>query len=1522
MVRLLKQMILIVVVNSALLLISFNAQSANTFSQHLSVNDGLSQATVNDIYQDDQGYLWISTENGINLYDGYRFRVLSGFDDQFENSGFYKVIQDKQGLMWLIATQGLFTYDKNSDDFQLVLSHAPEKKEEFIVDVVEGQGQKMWIASAKYILAYDKKTAQLKTVVDLSDALVKTERIFEIFLREHFLFIATRAGVYVLNTTSGQWKKLPSINDSQLVKEDDLDKVYNLYVSPEKQLYLGTYSGVYAVNVANVASFLSDDASLERYRLIDKNTNSWAFKATEDALYVGSYSGLSKIDLTTDSAEQIIAYNDVYEDINNNVVTAIHQDKQGGFWLGSLVTGIYKWDPRLSLVTNLRYQKSNPNRLSNNVVWSIEQSRQDSDFIWIATEDGINQLSLSTGQVSRYLMNRQSKSVFSASYITQLKEDSQHRLWLLSAKGIKLFDTKTKQLIQPDFSTEVLDYLATDQYAIYLDTDDYLWSLTGKAFKRINVNTGEVDELKELEPYYDDSDIFNILGFLPNSKEMLLSTYNSLISFNVETRKTRLLYTNPEVIENDWAYIDSWVIDSQNVLWLAYSSVGLVGLDAESLQLKYSFNKKQSGIDNNIYGLALDADGDIWFSSHNGIYNLNRKTLHVRNFNIADGFSAREFNANAFEKINDHLFAYGSINGVSLFDPSALKATSFQGELSVHVTNIEVLSRDIRLPFILVENKPIELAYDDVGIRFDFSAFTYKHQDLQYNYRLHGSKNVNYPDTKDNFITFPSLPPGQHLLSVRVRSPYTGQYSPATELYINVSYAPWASPLAYLIYAVVALASFFLWLGRRRQYTRQLIDAHDQVKFREQRLSLALHGSNSDVWDWQAEGNLLFARRAFEELGFKNLSESYSFDQHIELIHENDREAFVHQWQTFLESGDLEDNFSCSYRLRTADGEWLWYKDLGKIVDVDNVGNPIRVTGSYTNITQSRAESERAQYYGEAFKQTKDWVLIISDNFTRVMVNRSLKEVFGWQEEELSFDDNIFGLEGKRRRFYKKLFQSLNEGDHWRGEELVKTKAGEEYHVLLNINVSMNQTTQSLHYVCIFTDITAQKIAEKELRYLANYDHLTDLPNRSLLLERIKHGMDYSKRIGRSIALFFIDLDRFKQVNDSLGHDHGDLLLQEITKRLKGILRVDDTVARLGGDEFVILLESFRNNSFLGQIAQKVIQVIGEPIDLNGNMVCVGASIGIALFPEDAADSDELLKNADVAMYHAKQLGRNTFQFFTPRMNVEANQRLHAESRVKQAHEQDEFINYYQPVVDSISGKAKGVELLLRWQKDELLISPGEFIAIAEEIGLIVAMTEKALARAFVDLKHWLTIREHFFISVNISAVHFTQDNFVDFLTEILARYEIPPHLLKLEVTESTLIKNPEQVVTKMTALAKLGVALALDDFGTGYSSLNYLKRLPLDVIKIDRSFVAGIGQDSADEAIVEATLVLANRLCMNCIAEGVETKEQLDYLAQRQCYNIQGYLYSKPVEQSVVTHFLQEDKVEISVGDIQHSNN
>ena len=1065
------------------------------------------------------------------------------------------------------------------------------------------------------------------------------------------------------------------------------------------------------------------------------------------------------------------------------------------------------------------------------------------------------------------------------------------------------------------FNEEIKTILAKDHYSIFLQENRYLWLVYDEKTSVIDLETGHLDNLLELGKVVPQKTIFNFLGRLPGSQTMLISTNDSLWGYDLDTKETVLLYQHPSILASEWVSFDDWVIDKNNVFWLSYPTKGLIGLEFPSFKPKYFYHSRNSIIDNNVYSLLTDNDGDVWFSSHKGLFLLNAKNQHLRNFNIADGLPAMEFNGGANLKLASGRLVYGSTEGVSIFDPQKLKNKYLNDQIRIYVTAIDVISRKLDLPLLINQNEDIFLNYDDVGIRFDLSTLSYAdRREVVYEYQLVGDNTISYPPTTENRITFPSLPSGTHVLSVRAKSPVTGEYSATKEIKITVSYAPWKSPLAYSIYILFILSFIFIWLQRRNEQKQKLLAAHEEVKFRENRLQLALIGSNSEVWDWQSKENLMFGKRISQELAYIDLATAHTFKQHVDLIHHDDKENFLSQWRLFVENNDLNETFSCTYRLKHAEGHWLWYKDLGKIVSVDYKNKPSRITGSYTNITKTRAAEVRSQYYGEAFKQTNDWVLIVNDDFTRITANQSLRNVFKLSDEDFRANHNFMGLNKRRWKFFQDLFPSLNEDDHWRGEELVIADSGEEFHVVVNINVGRNKTTNNLHYVCVFTDISAQKTAEKELRYLANYDHLTDLPNRSLLLDRIKHAMESSKRQNNSIALFFIDLDRFKQVNDSLGHDCGDLLLVEVSRRLSELLRIDDTVARIGGDEFVVLLETFRDASYLGAVAQKIITAVEKPVLLLDNEVSIGASIGIALYPEDANDSSVLLRHADIAMYHAKQLGRNTFQFFTPRMNAEATERLTKESNVKLAYSNNEFINHYQPIIDARTGKAAGFELLMRWQSKQGLIAPAGFIHVAEELGLIIPMTEAALERGLIDLKKWHVERPTLYLSVNLSPQHFAKESLVFYIAKLLKKHNLPAYLLKIEVTESALLSEPEKSIRTMNSLSELGVILALDDFGTGFSSLSYLKRLPLDIIKIDRSFISGIGVEKTDEAIVDATIVLAKRLNMHCIAEGVETKEQLEYLVKMQCYYIQGYLYSKAVDEKTINDYLNANTIELKV--------
>lgn len=481
------------------------------------------------------------------------------------------------------------------------------------------------------------------------------------------------------------------------------------------------------------------------------------------------------------------------------------------------------------------------------------------------------------------------------------------------------------------------------------------------------------------------------------------------------------------------------------------------------------------------------------------------------------------------------------------------------------------------------------------------------------------------------------------------------------------------------------------------------------------------------------------------------------------------------------------------------------------------------------------------------------------------------------------------------------MWGTVHKTGAWEGEVWSRRKNGEIYPEYLAITAVKNQDGGVSHFVGTLTDITLRKASEEEIERLAFYDPLTSLPNRRLLQDRLKPALASSHRNGRKGALLFIDLDHFKTLNDTLGHDMGDLLLQQVAGRLNACVRENDTVARLGGDEFVVMLEGLSEQSVTAvkqaeAIGTKILAAINQPFQLGTHEYISTPSIGVTLF-EGHDHTDELLKRADIAMYQAKTSGRNALCFFDPHMQHIISARVSLEDELRKALVGQQFQLYYQIQVEE-SGRPVGVEALIRWFHPERgLVSPSEFIPLAEETGLILSIGQWVLEKACAQLSAWqhLSMTNNLALSVNVSAKQFFQVDFAEHVQACILRHAINPKLLKLELTESILLKNIEDTIEIMNALGEIGVQFSLDDFGTGYSSLQYLKKLPLTQLKIDRSFVNDITIDKGDQAIVRTIVAMATSLNLSVIAEGVETEEQLQLLSSFGCTNYQGYLFSHP---------------------------
>jgi diguanylate cyclase (GGDEF)-like protein/PAS domain S-box-containing protein len=593
--------------------------------------------------------------------------------------------------------------------------------------------------------------------------------------------------------------------------------------------------------------------------------------------------------------------------------------------------------------------------------------------------------------------------------------------------------------------------------------------------------------------------------------------------------------------------------------------------------------------------------------------------------------------------------------------------------------------------------------------------------------------------------------------------------------------------------------------------------------------------------------------------------------------------------------------FSDEHLYRRRDGSTFMCQVSGRAVDPERPhGDSIWV---YADVTERRQAEEKLRLSATVLEHIADGVMVIDVHGRIVATNPAYTQITGYTESEaVGTQSGLTGASlassaGHDPAFYDSLWRDLADTGFWRGEIWSTRKNGEVYLEWLTVSAVRDDDDAVSHYVCVFSDITKLKESQEKLDHLAHHDPLTGLPNRLLFHDRLQHAMVRAARTGEQLAVIFIDLDRFKNVNDTLGHHVGDELLKQVAQTLSGCLRDGDTLARLGGDEFIVLLESVDGERGARLVAEKLMRLFEQPATVSSYELFVTGSVGISLFPQDASDLNVLVRNADVAMYQAKARGRNGYAFYAPSMDGDGVERLRLETLLRRAIEKNEIWVAYQPQVEIDTGLLLGAEALVRWNSPELgQVGPDRFIPLAEDIGFINQLGAWVLEQACRQLKCWdlagLVVPK---IAVNLSARQFDRGGLASTVERVLRETGLPPHRLQLEVTESV-IMNTGDAMQYINDLHAIGVGLAIDDFGTGYSSLAYLKQLPVQTLKIDRSFIKDISTDANDEAIAIAIIQLGKSMNLAVIAEGVETVEQAAFLLRHGCRRAQGYLYARPL--------------------------
>jgi diguanylate cyclase (GGDEF)-like protein/PAS domain S-box-containing protein len=1489
------------------LLLTVCSLAATPLLRPLTPDQGLSQGSVRDMLLDQHGFLWLATEGGLNRYDSNQVVQLRTAKYRLREVSFTRLLRDSDNQILAATSNGdLYRYDNQSGLMQLFsqLNQQYETlKYSHITGLVQHDTDFLLMTTSHALYRISRLSGKADKLFDLTEQGEPDSLLRDLLVYQHYVIMASYNGVIVYDMHSGQHHYLPHVDAQHASADQRHTKV--LSVQHDK-LWIGTVAGLYSIELSAVQAFLQQQ---QPYQVKTEITelNIWQILWSEQNAVIPTEKGLFRFSAVDGNTVQLLKLTDASLQLSDDTIINVLADNDGGYWLASRDNGAYYWHPRSQAFNQISRTDGGVTPISNDKIFSIVATSENE--LWLGTANGLNKLDIHNGVSEAYFVSADAKAVAHEGSINAIFAAANGKLWLHTSLGLRLFDRATKQYLPLPGVTEqdksLFDHMS---YSYFSHQQNLYFFRLDNAF-RYDTNTGEVADITQSLAQIGTDNLAIVAELNGAQGGLILSKPDEIWLWQPDSGRSRMIYRHADYRPQSNRIADTALLDTQNRLWVGISGIGLLAFDATSLELVQHITVADSLLSDAVYGLQQDSAGSIWFASHKGLARLQPESLQLEFFTRDDGLATHEYNGGAAAILHDGTLVFGSMRGLTLVNPDLL--TQQTGQPLVSITGISVLNGEFAPLYANLNNRHIKLSHQDLGVRIQFSAMNFNsNHKVRYRYWLSGGSDVSYPRQANNSVVFPQLSHGDYQFHVVSISPHNGKESPAATLNLTIAPAPWLSQQALLAYLLILVFAIYRFYRFRRRQSDEINAAHKKLQLSAQRLKQALASVNSGAWEWNADTNMLFATRIHSMLGYSEQMNPLPLPQHIGYIHPDDSVAYTSQWQHFLR--EPESGFDCTYRLQHQQGQWLWFRDLGKATEFNQHNQPEKVIGTYSNITETRANQEKARLFGEAFQQTRDWVVILDHNQQVIAANQSFATAFGNIEQYLEQPRlHHLGISLVRRRFYTKLLQEMASGEHWQGEELVITPDGRERPTLINISAIGEQ--QQTFFVLVFTDITAQKQAEDELRYLANYDALTGLPNRALLMDRIYHGIDQAKRAKRTLALCFIDLDKFKQINDSLGHDIGDLLLKEVARRLTLTLRESDTVARLGGDEFVVLLEGYKKDDNISHVARKMLSVISEPMVLASNTVGVSPSIGIAVYPDDAVNATELLKHADVAMYHAKDAGRNNFQFFTAEMNEKAHMRLARETRLRKALHNDEFINYYQPIVNSQTRQVVGVEVLLRWQSTEGMISPVDFIPLAEELRLIIKMTDQLLERALSDLKNWHNNGHLIYLSVNLSPQHLEQPVMAENVRDLLKKYDIPASCLRFEVTENALMRDHQSAIDTMLSLSFLGAQLALDDFGTGYSSLKYLKELPIDGIKIDRSFVQDIGIDSSDETIIDAMLSMANSLGMYCVAEGVETEQQLAFFSQRNCYLIQGYLFAKPMPADALLEFLQQETLKVA---------
>lgn len=796
----------------------------------ISTEEGLSVGYVTKIIQDVDGFIWIATEMGLNRYDGYEIYIIKGPNDVLERENVIELFSDKSGNIW-IGTQesGIYSFNTRKGvfkHFQWPKSDSQKRKIHFSISITQQNNGHILLASKDKIYSLKDQDSLFTPLIDFEPILNDSDEIQDLYIHKSTLYILTSSSLYIYSFHNKKLKKIPLLNNKD---EQGASGDVRAIIVANDTLWLASNQGLFSLPVKKIENYLADIGPVPVFNHELTELGVWSIVQQEQVLYLATSGGLFRFDTNNGDAKLLWTFSNSKYQLANNIIKNLLKDKNGNLWAVSVTDGVYYWRPSTQQFTNVFRQNNEFEQLSNNIVWSLAQGKINT--LWIGTENGLNEFSLAQGTIQSYLVAKDLNQSISQMLIHYIFPDESDGLWLVTNVGLKYFDTVQRQLTPiKTNSDEDRKALTTGMTGPHLDSYGYLWFVSKKHYYKYHLKTGRLNKVDLSATGIGIESTHRFLGELPNKNTMLFSTVGKLWGIDLQTEKLKLIYQLPRNEKSFLFEVDSWVVDKNNILWLSFPGHSLTGLFMDDFDLAYELTSPENLDDDIIYGLLMDSDGDIWFSSHSGIYHLKIDGMFIEHYSVKDGLVNNEFNEGAYTKINDNLFAYGSVKGFTLFSPYELKHKD-KNIPQVTISHISLLSPKVGRKNILPFTDSLILNHDDIGLKLSFSTLEYERQDeTQYQFWLAGKDKWHFPLSKDNTVQFGKLTAGKYVFNVQARSPFTGNIGNIRKINISVRHAPWSSPLAYFCYFTVLIILLYIWQKNRVIHLQALLKAHQNMR--------------------------------------------------------------------------------------------------------------------------------------------------------------------------------------------------------------------------------------------------------------------------------------------------------------------------------------------------------------------------------------------------------------------------------------------------------------------------------------------------------------------------------------------------------------------------------------------------------------------------------------------------------------------------------------------------------------------